>query len=120
MMTKEQVYNLMCIIQEYYENFSIHQQKIDSWYKILKKYDENYLKKNLLRHIENEKFPPTVSDLVKKPEKQKAERIIPSMVVTKEYLNEMDSLKNNRSNEKVIHQHLSDIRNILGIGRETT
>lgn len=63
-MTKKECYQLMDLIQVYYEKFEFDQHKLDGWYTILQEYSYDKVHKTLLGFVEEFPHPPKISDLV--------------------------------------------------------
>jgi hypothetical protein len=67
LITKKELYTLMKIIEVYFDQFKITQEKLDHWYLVLSKYTYERLHNNLLEFVANSPHPPKISDLVKNP-----------------------------------------------------
>lgn len=63
-MNKKECYQLMDLIQVYYEKFEFDQHKLDGWYTILQKYSYDKVHKILLKFVEESPHPPKISDLI--------------------------------------------------------
>jgi hypothetical protein len=63
-MKRDQVKELFKQIREFYGNFDVTSQKLDAWHKFLRNSNPAVVMKNLENHIFNEKFPPTIADLI--------------------------------------------------------
>jgi hypothetical protein len=70
-MTRDEVKEVVKILGVFYGNtLKIDPVNIksfvDSWHWILKDYDKAVVMKNLKSHVETNKFPPSVAELIKK------------------------------------------------------
>ena len=63
MMTKEQVFEVLKLVNEAYPNFEVTQDKINIWHKFLKDQNPAIVMKNAEKHVIESKFPPTIADL---------------------------------------------------------
>lgn len=64
MTTKKELYSLMKLIEVYFEQFTITQEKLDSWHLVLNKYSYEKLHRNLLEFVVHSPHPPKICDLV--------------------------------------------------------
>lgn len=64
MTTKKEIFSLMKLIEVYYDQFKITQEKLDSWHLVLSKYSYEKLHENLLAFVVHSPHPPKISDLV--------------------------------------------------------
>ncbi|MDR7238788.1 hypothetical protein [Neobacillus drentensis] len=64
MMTKKEIFSLMKLIEVYYEQFKVTQEKLDSWHLVLGKYSYENLHRNLMEFVLHSPHPPKISDLV--------------------------------------------------------
>lgn len=110
-MTKDEVFELMSLIDEYYDCFSPDQRKINAWYEALKKTSFEELKQNLVAFAKVSPVPPKVSDLIRK--KTASSRDIPNVMETMAFL----SRHVEPAKEEVVQQELAKMREILGIRR---
>ena len=67
MTTKKEIYSLMKLIEVYFEQFKITQEKLDSWHMVLSKYSYEKLHGNLMEFVVHSPHPPKISDLVQNP-----------------------------------------------------
>ncbi|WP_144555442.1 hypothetical protein [Bacillus sp. X1(2014)] len=67
MTSKKEVYTLMKLIEVYFEQFKITQEKLDGWHKVLSKYSYEKLHGNLMEFVIQSPHPPKISDLVQNP-----------------------------------------------------
>lgn len=81
-MTREELKNIMQIIQTEYTDFGkINQDKFNFWYDCLKDYDAGIMKEALCRHARESNFSPRIAGLVKQynlilDEMRREERLI--------------------------------------------
>lgn len=69
-MTEEQALDIMGTIAAAYENFKLNEKRVIVWSEQLVKMDYKGVLHNLKRHINTNKFPPTIADIsAKLPEK---------------------------------------------------
>lgn len=78
MITKKELYSLMKVIEIYFEQFKITQEKLDCWHLVLSKYPYERLHENLLKFVAHSPHPPKISDLV---QNSSGRRDIPSYFV---------------------------------------
>ncbi|PGY05376.1 hypothetical protein [Bacillus sp. AFS031507] len=64
MTTKKEIYLLMKLIEVYFEQFKITQEKLDCWHVVLSKYSYEKLHGNLMVFVVHSPHPPKISDLV--------------------------------------------------------
>jgi hypothetical protein len=64
-MKQEQLITLMDMITNYYERFTVTEDRFSAWWEILKDYEFELCKKNLIRHASDSAFVPTIADLIK-------------------------------------------------------
>jgi N-dimethylarginine dimethylaminohydrolase len=118
MINKEQTFELLKLIKDFYEQFEITQSKLDSWHLVIKDCELETVKNNLLLYCKENVFPPKVADLIK--EKSKIiDRMnaIPNVEETRQYLVAL-SQKTEYTDEQLQSIEISkaQIRKILGIG----
>ncbi|WP_153127320.1 replicative helicase loader/inhibitor [Peribacillus tepidiphilus] len=111
-MTKREVFILLGMIAEYYEQFQLDQKRVDAWYEALKDCSFDRIKNNLLAFVVESAFPPKISDLVRKT--SAVSRFIPSYEETKSILYTNQQL----AKEECIQEELAKMREILGIRRD--
>ena len=107
-MIKRETFQLLSMIQGYYDQFEVDQVKLDLWHEALKVYELEDLKKSLLTYVLHSAFPPKVADLVFKPTVGTA---IPNLEETKEIVTKDDQ----PVNAERIQWHLANIRKALGM-----
>ncbi|WP_052352754.1 hypothetical protein [Neobacillus dielmonensis] len=66
-MTKKEIYQLMVLIQAYYEKFQFDQQKLDARHTALQRYSYDKVHEKLLEFVMNSPHAPKISDLVYNP-----------------------------------------------------
>nr|WP_310363280.1 replicative helicase loader/inhibitor [Neobacillus drentensis] len=66
-MTKKEIFSLMQLIEVYYEQFKVTQEKLDGWHSVLSKYSYEKLHGNLMEFVVHSPHPPKISDLVQSP-----------------------------------------------------
>lgn len=62
-MNKEQVFEVLKLLNDAYPNFSIDQSKIDTWSKLLHGQDPSIVMRNAETYALENKFPPSLSDI---------------------------------------------------------
>lgn len=91
-----------------------------AWHRVLKDFEFNNVMANLDAYAANNKFIPTVADLVKPP-KIEIDRYVPTAEETKKYLAEQEQVRreveSNPETAKAREKALEDMRKILGIER---
>jgi len=60
--TKKEIYSLMKLIEVYFEQFKITQEKLDCWHLVLSKYSYEKLHGNLMVFVVHSPHPPKISD----------------------------------------------------------
>jgi hypothetical protein len=117
-MNKEQTFEVLTLIKDFYEHFEITQSKIDSWHLVLKHSDLEKVKSNLLNYCKENSFPPKVADLIKeKPKVLDRINAIPDVDETRRYLESVTRSCDYTDEEKqLIEESKAEIRKILGIG----
>lgn len=119
-MTKKQVFEILSLINEFYEHFDITQSKIDSWALLLKNSDFETVKDNLFKHCRTNKFPPKVSELLlEKTIIIDRMNAIPNAEETRAYIESLSQKKELTEQQKnQIELEKSKIRGILGLSGE--
>jgi hypothetical protein len=69
MMNREQVVTLFRKIKDFYSNFEVNSEKVDSWHSFLRNSNPAIVMRNLEDHILKEKFPPTIAELAEQRNK---------------------------------------------------
>lgn len=54
------------LLRIYPKRFEVDQKMVDAWYFHLKKHEKDAVMANLLEYARNNRFPPTIADLVYK------------------------------------------------------
>jgi len=67
-MTKKETFQILKLIQQFYERFEINQDKIDAWHDVLQAEDFNAVYSILKSVVKTNKFPPTIAEIL--PTKQ--------------------------------------------------
>lgn len=117
MISKAQTFEILSLIREFYEQFEITQKKIDSWHLILKDYEFEIIKDNLLKHCKTNKFVPKIADLIQHKEiTLDRMNAIPNVEETQKYLLSINNSSISCEDEHLINQSKAEIRKILGIG----
>lgn len=62
-MTKKEVARLLVFINTVYPNFTVNQEKIDAWSRLLADQNPAIIMRNAERHSMSSKFPPVIADL---------------------------------------------------------
>jgi hypothetical protein len=116
MISKNETYELLTLISEFYDRFEITQSRIDAWHLVLKGFEFEKIKENLLRYCRENKYPPKVADLIKV---KVLDRInaIPDVKETRIYLESIIRKTEYTDEEKQsIEQSKEKIKKNLGIG----
>ncbi|MDI6684157.1 Loader and inhibitor of phage G40P [Bacillus subtilis] len=117
-MTKAETFEILELINQYFEYFEVTQNKVDSWHELLKEDDYEHVRNNLISFCRRSKFPPKVADLLNaKPATVDRMNAIPSVEETKEYLAKMAAPNELTDQERAsIEKSKAEIRRMLGIG----
>lgn len=62
-MNKEQVFEVLKLLNSAYPNFSIDQNKIDTWFMLLQDQNSDVIMRNARSYALENKFPPAIADL---------------------------------------------------------
>lgn len=95
-MDKEKTLNILEAIQNSYAGFKVDKKKVDFWYYAMHKMDYELVQKKLMKHILEEKFPPTISEIA-------AYRKQPDQALIK-----IEAYEKEASKQGEIPQHLKD------------
>ncbi|MGD7021756.1 replicative helicase loader/inhibitor [Rossellomorea vietnamensis] len=117
-MTKEQVFEVLVLFRETYNNFHFDQSKINIWHDLLKDKDPEVIKQNARELVLNSKFPPSLSELVNKVEEIPSGPAVPTVEETQEIMRRRAENKRNAARPEVIEAELAKIRKILNIPDE--
>ncbi|PLT33505.1 replicative helicase loader/inhibitor [Bacillus sp. V5-8f] len=110
-MTKRELFTLLDLITEYYDQFEVDQKKVDSWHEALRAYSFEKVKENTLAFVTTSPYPPKISDLV--GGNPVASRYVPDDKETVVVL----YTREKPASEEVIQEELAKMRQILGIRR---
>jgi hypothetical protein len=115
MISKNETYELLTLISEFYDRFEITQSRIDAWHLALKGFEFERIKENLLHYCRENKYPPKVADLIK-VKVQDRMNAIPDVEETRNYLESLVR-KRDYTDEEIqsIEQSKEKIRKTLGI-----
>ncbi|WP_409300285.1 hypothetical protein [Peribacillus sp. SCS-155] len=111
-MTKKEVFQLLDLIAEFYEQFEVEQKKVDAWFEVLRSFPFDRAKKKVLSLAAASPYSPKISDLV--AAKETTNRYIPDLEETHTILNN----KPKPATEAVIQEELAKMRDILGIRKD--
>lgn len=120
-MTKEQVFEILKFIGEFYDFFEITQSKIDAWYTVLKDYDFDMVMENAKEHVKRNDYPPKVSQLLREREREvfrDPALAVPSVEETRKMLAEMEEWEKRAQTletKKARRKSLIETAKILGI-----
>lgn len=64
MIKKDQVFEIMSMFRDVYNNFDFDQQKLNTWHSLLKNQDLDTVLKNAERLVLESKFPPSLAELL--------------------------------------------------------
>lgn len=62
-MNKEQVFEVLKLLNDAYPNFEVTQSKIDTWARLLSNQNPAVVMQNAERYVMNNKYPPSISEL---------------------------------------------------------
>jgi hypothetical protein len=118
---KEQVFEVMSLFKEVYNNFHFDQTKLNTWHRLLKDKDPEVILQNAEKLSLESKFVPSLSELVhySDPETPSGPAV-PSAEETQEMLRERAKNKRNTASTEVRERELAKIRRILNIPDEVT
>lgn len=93
---------------------------VKAWHRVLGEYEMDEIMDNLTTYAKGNKFPPTVSDLIKAQEISK-DRYVPSSDETKLILNEQEKAEEEAKNDPEVkvarEESMKKLREILGVKR---
>lgn len=112
-MIKKETFAILTEIKSYWDRFEIDQDRIDKWHQLLQDYDFTEIMNNLNEYVKTNRFAPSISDLIKVPERR--DRAIPNNQETKDMLASWEKETANKIPEKEADEHLANIRKLLGI-----
>jgi hypothetical protein len=116
---KEQVFEVMTLFGNVFNNFYFDQVKIDTWHRLLKDKDPEVILSNADRLAQESKFVPTISELINySKEEVPSGPAVPSVEETNEMLRERARNRRNAASPEVREKALADIRRILNIPNE--
>jgi hypothetical protein len=118
---KEQVFEVMTLFENVFNNFYFDQVKIDTWHRLLKDKDPGVILHNADRLAQESKFVPTVSELINySKEEVPSGPAVPSVEETNEMLRERARNRRNAASPEVREKALAEIRRILNIPDEVS
>jgi hypothetical protein len=116
---KAQVFEVMTLFENVFNNFYFDQVKIDTWHRLLKDKDPEVILYNADRLAQESKFVPTVSELINYSKKEvPSGPAVPSVEETNEMLRERARNRRNAASPEVREKALAEIRRILNIPDE--
>jgi hypothetical protein len=116
---KKQVFEVMTLFENVFNNFYFDQVKIDTWHRLLKDKDPEIILYNADRLAQESKFVPTVSELINySKEEVPSGPAVPSVEETNEMLRERARNRRNAASPEVREKALAEIRKILNIPDE--
>jgi len=62
-MNREQVFDVLKLLNDAYPQFNFDQSKIDNWARLLKDQNPAIVMRNAERYVLENKYPPSLSDL---------------------------------------------------------
>lgn len=113
-MDRKQTAELLTKIESYYTGkikIEDRKRRLDDWADGLADIDKALIDKNFTNHIRTSPFPPTISDLVKRPELQS--RAVLNAEDTRGLIDKLDNAP--PADEDVATEALAEMRRILGI-----
>lgn len=63
-MTKKQVFDLLNFLHDVYPNLEVTQSRLDTWSKFMRNQNPAIVMKKAEKYALNNKFPPTIADLI--------------------------------------------------------
>jgi hypothetical protein len=116
---KEQVFEVMTLFENVFNNFYFDQVKLNTWHRLLKDKDPEVILNNADRLAQESKFVPSISELINySKEEAPSGPAVPSIEETSEMLRERARNKRNAASPEVREQALAEIRKILNIPDE--
>lgn len=120
-MNKEQVFEVMTLFENVFNNFYFDQVKINTWHRLLKDKDPEVILYNADRLAQESKFVPTISELINYSiEEVPSGPAVPSVEETNEMLRERARNRRNAASPEVREKALAEIRKILNIPDEVS
>jgi hypothetical protein len=117
-MERKEVIEIIKAVETFYQGkFKTDDPKalLDAWHGILKDYEFDLIHGHLIDYVKNNRFPPSVSDLLEiEPKKDRA---IPTYEETKQLLHQYDQGKQHAAPKEVANNHLAEMRKLLDIKR---
>ncbi|WP_341356666.1 hypothetical protein [Rossellomorea sp. y25] len=118
-MNKEQVFEVMTLFENVFNNFYFDQVKINTWHRLLKDKDPEIILYNADRLAQESKFVPTISELINySKEEIPSGPAVPSVEETNEMLRDRARNRRNAASPEVREKALAEIRKILNIPDE--
>jgi hypothetical protein len=116
---KEQVFEVMSLFKEVYNNFHFDQTKLNTWHRLLKDKEPEVILQNAEKLSLESKFVPSLSELVHYSEAEiPSGPAVPTAEETQEMLRERARNRRNAASPEVREKHLAEIRRILNIPDE--
>ena len=69
---------VMKAITNYYSQFSVTEEMVKVWHDILREYPFQQITHNLRNYVKENRFPPTIADLVKSNHSEKLKAYVPT------------------------------------------
>ncbi|WP_430508293.1 hypothetical protein [Rossellomorea marisflavi] len=118
-MTKEQVFEVMSLFKEVYNNFHFDQTKLNTWHRLLKDKDSAVILQNAEKLSLCSKFVPSLSELVHYSEEEPPSGpAVPTAEETQQMLQDRSRSRRNAASPEVREKALAEIRRILNIPDE--
>jgi hypothetical protein len=116
---KEQVFEVMSLFKEVYNNFHFDQAKLNTWHRLLRDKDPEVILQNAEKLSLESKFVPSLSELVHYSEEEiPSGPAVPTAEETQEMLRGRARNRLNAASPEVREKHLAEIRRILNIPDE--
>ena len=108
-MDRSQVIDILETIEAYFPHLKVENPKLrlEAFEAALKSHDAEIVKGNLMDYIQENTYPPTISDLIRKPKG----RAIPNFEETKAMLEARE--KRETADQETAERELAKIREIL-------
>lgn len=122
-MNKKEVAMILESVAAYYPGFKVNSDNaisiISTWHRVLKDYEFNSILENLDQYARNNKFAPSVADLINPSPNESTDRYIPSVEETRRYLEAEEQHARENENNPIVkaarEKAQAEIRKMLGL-----
>lgn len=106
-MTREEVKRIFGLITSVYPNFmpletEQAREKLEVWHDLINDQDFAFVEKRVKKHLQNEKFPPTISEIIEHKPKE-----------TNNFIDKLEEMRKRAASPEVVQRSLAEIREIL-------